>query len=90
MAMEDPGLWKTLSGYLWTSFLIPLKLLWDKADNSASKADVKTLFANAELDRKENRKSFEEIQKEMHRIHLDLIHRLSNRHGKSEMRSFDE
>lgn len=79
MSVEDPGLWKTIVGYLWAIVLIPLKLLWDKVDKAASKDDVRTLYANAELDRKESRKSFNELQKEIHRIHLDLIHRLGNR-----------
>ena len=41
----DPGLWKQLSGWLWAVLTVPLAMLWKKADNAASKDDLKDHLA---------------------------------------------
>ncbi len=37
---EDPSFWQTISGWLWMLLAIPLKILWGKADNAASKQEL--------------------------------------------------
>lgn len=40
MTEADPSFWQTISGWLWALLAIPLKMLWSKADNAASKDDL--------------------------------------------------
>lgn len=40
MNETDPGIWKTLSAWLWTLLAIPLRVIWNKADNAASKDEL--------------------------------------------------
>ena len=40
-AESDPATWKSILDYLWAVVLIPLKMLWTKADNAASKEELK-------------------------------------------------
>ena len=39
--IEDPGIWKQVSGWLWALLLPFVGVLWKKADNAASKDDLK-------------------------------------------------
>lgn len=41
MTEQDPSFWQTISGWLWTLLALPLKMLWSKADNAASKEELK-------------------------------------------------
>ena len=41
MSMDDPGLWKQISGWLWAVLAVPLAALWRKADNAATKQELK-------------------------------------------------
>ena len=91
----DPGLWKTISGWLWAVLVIPLGALWRKVDGSVSKEELRDaiqaaqkasdearetmriLFANAESDRMQNNTRFAGVQDSIHRIHVDLLNRLT-------------
>lgn len=49
MSVEvDSTLWRDLGGYIWGLLLIPLKMLWSKADNAASKEDLAKAIRSAE------------------------------------------
>lgn len=87
----DPGLLREALQYLWAALLIPLKMLWSKADNAASKEDLaaairaseerakewrevaRTLFNNAEKDRKDAADSRERIQQKLYDLHVDIL-----------------
>lgn len=36
----DSGAWKELAGWAWALLVVPLKMLWSKADNAATKQDL--------------------------------------------------
>lgn len=40
MNESDPGLWKQLTSWLWALLAIPLRIVWMKADNAASKDEL--------------------------------------------------
>lgn len=47
----EPSIWKTASDYLWAAILIPVKMLWTKADNAVQKDDFKEFIrASKEAD----------------------------------------
>ena len=50
----DPGFWKDISTYLWGLLAVPIKMLWSKADNAASKADLAEAIKATEEDRLAN------------------------------------
>lgn len=37
---EDPSFWQQISGWLWAFLLIPVKMIWSKADNAATKEEL--------------------------------------------------
>lgn len=76
MPAPDPS-WKDLTSYLWAALLIPVGMIWRKAENAVSKEELEThrkedrenfrqLFANAEDDRKLVRDGFDRMSAEMH------------------------
>lgn len=96
--MDDPTLWKQISGWMWTLLAVPLRMLWLKADGAASKQELKdavddmkesiekaselsrentkTLFANAEGDRRRYDDRFSQMQDTLHGIHVDVLKNL--------------
>ena len=64
MAAPDPS-WKDFAGYLWAVLLIPVGMVWKKADGSASREELmalgKRIEESFETHRKEDRESFRQI-----------------------------
>ena len=49
--IEDPGLWKQISAWLWTLLALPVASLWKKVDNAVLKEDFKEFIkASREAD----------------------------------------
>ena len=46
---EDPSLWQTISGWLWAGLAVPMKMLWTKADNAATKEEIAKLMRDSEI-----------------------------------------
>lgn len=40
MSADDPSFWQQISGYLWGLLAVPIKMLWSKADNAATKQEL--------------------------------------------------
>lgn len=96
MSIEsDPGFWRLLGDWLWGLLLIPVGLVWRKADSAVSKAEfqeelqrhrnenreehrdfretMKELFNNAESDRRDVNLKLEQMSREMHEQHVELL-----------------
>jgi hypothetical protein len=56
MSVEDPGIWKQISEWLWAILLFPVAGLWKKVDASASRAELREAFETAV---KHSREAFE-------------------------------
>lgn len=87
MDVPDPSFWETAAKWLWGIILIPLAMLWKKADNSVQKEDfekhkesaredIRDLYKNAEADRKLVRDGFDQLSKEIHETHIALLTRM--------------
>ena len=64
MAAPDPS-WKDFAGYLWAVLLIPVGMVWRKADNAASREELTAAVTEMkdafETHRKEDRESFHKV-----------------------------
>ena len=68
----DPSIWKQMTEWLWGIVLLPIGVLWKKADGAASKVDLKDSVnaIGAALDRhaeddKETRTEIRETQRKI-------------------------
>ena len=77
MAAPDPSFWQDAAKFLWAALLIPIGIVYKKADNAVSREEMEThrkedrenfrlLFQNAEEDRTIVREGFANLVKEMH------------------------
>ena len=88
----DAGLMKMISGWLWTLLAVPGIFLWKKATNAASRDELsaaiadmrdmgKTLFANAEADRRRMDDKFTEQTTSMHGMYRELRDKIDQRNA---------
>lgn len=65
MASPDPGFWQQTSQWLWGLLLIPVGIVYRKADNAASREELKSavekMETSFETHRKEDRESFRQL-----------------------------
>lgn len=82
--------WKDVASWIWGIVLIPVGILWKKADGAASKddlerhrastrEDIRALYQNAEADRKLVRDGFDQLSKEIHETHIALLTRIDGK-----------
>lgn len=82
MAAPDPS-WKDFFGYAWAVLLIPVGMVWKKADGAVQRDEfekktgkilehIEKLYENAEADRKVVSAGFEGIHDAMHNAELRL------------------
>ena len=78
MAAPDPG-WKDLFGYAWAVLLIPVAMVWKKADNAVQRDEfekktgkmlehIEKLYENAEADRRVLSEGFQDMKDTMHEV----------------------
>lgn len=87
MVETDPGLWKDISGWLWAVLGIPLKMLWSKADNAASKTELKEAIKASEDASHEFRETLRSLfanaetdRSNAHRMHREMQDKMHSTH----------
>lgn len=79
--------WQDVAKWLWGLFLIPLAILWRKADNAVQKEDfekhksvvredIRQLYQNAEKDRQLVRDGFDKLSAEIHEVHVAMLNKI--------------
>lgn len=82
--------WKDVANWLWAALLIPLGILWRKADNAVQKEefernkqtvreDIRQLYQNAEKDRQLMRDGFDRLSAEIHEVHVSMLNKLGDK-----------
>ena len=100
-ATSDPSLWQTISGWLWALLAVPLKMLWNKAENAATKQEltkaVDSMSTGIEQMRntsKELFKAAEEDRKETRQMAMSIESKIHATHidmlSKIEKRSHED
>lgn len=90
MDVQDPSFWEIAAKWLWGVVLIPLGIIWKRADNAVQKPefelnrqttrdDIRKLYENAEHDRKLVRDGFDQLSREIHETHIALINRMDGK-----------
>ena len=72
----DPGLWKQLNSWLWGLLLLPLGILWKKADGAVQKDELSKYAAEVKDVIKEHAANDEKVAERTRQSLIDIFERL--------------
>ncbi len=78
MSVEtDPSFWKQIADWAWAFLVIPLKMLWSKADNAATKEELAAAIDAAAKAASESRSTMRDLFANAERDRADINKRFS-------------
>lgn len=76
MSAPDPSFWQDAAKYLWSVLLIPVGVLWKKADGAIQKEDFKEFIARFDQHCRDDRETQAKLFDKVDEVKTLLIERM--------------